>query len=166
MKKEDSVQQRNQRWKDIFPDLKPEGVWGRILRMSRCHAQLCSETLRPLGLRSVEADVLAALLYAGPPHELTPKDITAQCNRSPGAMTGILDALEARGLVSRRTQTHNRRSYLVTLTPAGQHLAREAFLARTAMEKQLLDVLSSKERKDLAALLKKVLADLEERGLL
>ncbi len=61
MNKENPVQQRNRRRKDIFPDLTPEGVWGRMLRMNRCHAQLHSETLRPPGPRGVEADVLACI---------------------------------------------------------------------------------------------------------
>ncbi len=67
MNKENPVQQRNRRRKDIFPDLTPEGVWGRMLRMNRCHAQLHSETLRSPGPRSVSCGN-AAMPSSGTPH--------------------------------------------------------------------------------------------------
>jgi DNA-binding MarR family transcriptional regulator len=40
-------------------------------------------------------------------------------------LTGLVDRLEARGLVQRRDTPGDRRSYQVVLTAAGQHLIRE-----------------------------------------
>ena len=166
MKQEDYVFHRNQHWKTLFPDLELEGVWGRVQRMARCHNLLSSQAMRTFGLRNVEADVLAALLFSGEPYELTPKQITAQCYRTPGAITGILDALAARGLIARHPNEKNRRSYIVSLTEQGVQLAKDSFFAQIAIEKKLLAMLTTEEKKTLAALLKKVLIDAESKKLI
>ncbi|HIU16881.1 MAG TPA: MarR family transcriptional regulator [Candidatus Avidesulfovibrio excrementigallinarum] len=166
MSQEDYVFHRNQHWKELFPDLQLDGVWGRVQRLARCHNLLSSQAMRPFGLRNAEADVLAALLFSGEPYELTPKQITAQCYRTPGAITGILDALAARGLITRHPNEKNRRSYIVALTEQGVQLAKESFFAQIDTEKKLLNMLAAGEKKALAALLKKVLIDLEGKKLI
>jgi len=45
---------------------------------------------------------------------------------SPATVTGILDRLEARGLVERRRQVDDKRSVVVCLTPAGKALLAQA----------------------------------------
>lgn len=163
MKKDDYIQRRNDHWKEIFPDLRLEGVWGRVVRLARRHSLQCGKIMQPFGLRSVEADVLAALLHSDPPYALTPKEITFHCARTPGAITGILDSLESRGLITREINASNRRSYTVTLTKMGVDLARESFLTQVHTEQQMLQVLTTREKQELAALLKKILVDMEEK---
>ena len=110
------------------------------------------------------ADVLSALLHAGPPYTLNPKDITKQAYRTPGAITNVMDHLEEKGLIRRNADRENRRNVLVELTPEGLEMARESFLAQTDMEKRLLTMLSPEEKEQLRTLLKRILLDLEERG--
>ena len=120
--------------------------------------------MKPFGIKNGEADVLSALLHAGPPYTHNPKDITKQAYRTPGAITNVMDHLEERGLIRRNADRENRRNVLVELTPEGLEMARESFLAQTDMEKRLLTMLSPEEKEQLRTLLKRILLDLEERG--
>jgi transcriptional regulator len=160
----DYTQRRNERWESLFPGLGLESILGRILRIARYHNHKSTEAMRPFGIKNGEADVLSALLHAGPPHILTPKDITRQAYRTPGAITNVLDHLEEKGLLRRTLDVNNRRSILVELTPEGLRVARDSFLAQTAMEKGLLTMLTPEEKEQLRGLLKRILLELEEKG--
>lgn len=83
----DYTQRRNERWETVFPGIGLESILGRILRIARYHNHKSTETMKPFGIKNGEADVLSALLHAGPPYTLNPKDITKQAYRTPGAIT-------------------------------------------------------------------------------
>ncbi|MGD8396331.1 MAG: MarR family winged helix-turn-helix transcriptional regulator [Candidatus Eiseniibacteriota bacterium] len=53
-------------------------------------------------------------------------------------LTGMLDRLEQRGLLRRRRQPHDRRSYLVELTAAGEALATELQSMLEALEEAVM----------------------------
>ena len=74
----DYTQRRNERWETVFPGIGLESILGRILRIARYHNHKSTETMKPFGIKNGEADVLSALLHAGPPYTLNPKDITKQ----------------------------------------------------------------------------------------
>ena len=160
----DYTQRRNERWEAVFPGIGLESILGRILRIARYHNHKSTETMKPFGIKNGEADVLSALLHAGPPYTLNPKDITKHAYRTPGAITNVMDHLEEKGLIRRNADRENRRNVLVELTPEGLEMARESFLAQTDMEKRLLTMLSPEEKEQLRTLLKRILLDLEERG--
>ena len=160
----DYTQRRNERWETVFPGIGLESILGRILRIARYHNHKSTETMKPFGIKNGEADVLSALLHAGPPYTLNPKDITKQAYRTPGAITNVMDHLEEKGLIRRNADRENRRNVLVELTPEGLEMARESFLAQTDMDKRLLTMLSPEEKEQLRTLLKRILLDLEERG--
>lgn len=69
-------------------------------------------------------------------------------------VTGIVDRLEARGLVERRTAPDDRRVKHLVLTDAGRELRREHRHGLT-VDLPLLDDLSSDERRQLAGLLRR-----------
>src|SRR5690606_25249911 len=50
----------------------------------------------------------------------TPSDLAKSVSVSQGTVTGILERLEARGLVSRTRDAGDRRRYRIALTPLGQ----------------------------------------------
>ena len=52
-------------------------------------------------------------------HPCTMREIAESALLEPSNLTGIIDKLEARGLVTRREATNDRRSKIVALTPAG-----------------------------------------------
>ena len=148
----DYTQRRNERWETVFPGIGLESILGRILRIARYHNHKSTETKKPFGIKNGEADVLSALLHAGPPYTLNPKDITKQAYRTPGAITNVMDHLEEKGLIRRNADRENRRNVLVELTPEGLEMARESFLAQTDMEKRLLTMLSPEEKEQLRQL--------------
>ncbi|MFQ8890057.1 MAG: MarR family winged helix-turn-helix transcriptional regulator [Bilophila wadsworthia] len=145
----DYTQRRNERWETMFPGIGLESILGRILRIARYHNHKSTETMKPFGIKNGEADVLSALLHAGPPYTLNPKDITKHAYRTPGAITNVMDHLEEKGLIRRNADRENRRNVLVELTPEGLEMARESFLAQTDMEKRLLTMLSPEEKEQL-----------------
>ena len=71
------------------------------------------------GLTTVQAKVLAALGEPMPMHRIAEKLKSERSN-----VTGIIDRLEARGLVERRPDERDRRIKNIVATPAGAVLAR------------------------------------------
>lgn len=77
---------------------------------------------RPLGdedVRGGEFDVLAALRRAGEPYTLIPSELADTLMMTRAGMTGRIDRLERAGLVERRIDPADRRSFLVALTAEG-----------------------------------------------
>jgi DNA-binding MarR family transcriptional regulator len=58
--------------------------------------------------------------------ETTPSALARRISLSQATVTGILDRLAARGLISRTRSETDRRRVLLRLTPEGEQLAREA----------------------------------------
>ncbi|MEV5716414.1 MarR family transcriptional regulator [Amycolatopsis mediterranei] len=71
------------------------------------------------GLTTVQAKVLVALDEPLPMHRIAEKLKSERSN-----VTGIIDRLEARGLVERRPGERDRRIKNIVATPAGAELAR------------------------------------------
>ena len=76
-------------------------------------------------------------------------------------MTAQLDQLEARALVHRSPDPHDRRGIQVNLTRGGQKLVDQAVGTYLAGHERLLSALSSAERQQLDTLLRKLLVVLE-----
>jgi DNA-binding MarR family transcriptional regulator len=72
--------------------------------------------LRELGLSAGELNLLACL---DPDGEQRIAELVAATAQRPSTVTGILDRLERRGLVERRLDPADRRSFRVALLPAG-----------------------------------------------
>lgn len=68
-------------------------------------------------------------------------------------MVGIIDDLEARGLVQRRRHPNDRRAYAIHLTPAARELLPAASRVADEQETRLLNKLSEAERAKLIELL-------------
>lgn len=80
--------------------------------------------LRTTGLTPAQFDVIATL---GNQPGLLCKELGERTLITKGTLTGVLDRLEARGLLSRVTCEGDRRGVFVSLTPAGQALFAEVF---------------------------------------
>lgn len=75
------------------------------------------------------------------------------------SITGIVDRLEAKGLVERRDNPADRRQKMVALTESGAALQRKITAAVMALEDaRLKPILSGDEQRELKRLLKKILA--------
>lgn len=109
-----------------------------------------------------EFDVLATLRRAGPPFLLRPTELFQTLMISSGGLTDRLRRLAERGLILREASASDARSLIVKLTPKGRALIDKAFKEDMAVEREMLAPLSERERTDLAALLAKLLAALEQ----
>ena len=72
-------------------------------------------------------------------------------------VTGIVDRLEARGLIERRPAAHDRRVKMIALTPEGE-LLREQLIARMTEPPPVIASLSRADQRALRDLLRKALA--------
>ena len=70
----------------------------------------------------------------------------------------VVARLEKRGLVKRVVNTADRRSKLVSITPAGRKMAKELSMAMVTAQEILIGPLSEKEQATLMKLLQKLLA--------
>lgn len=88
------------------------------------------------------------------------RDIAQMTRTSAASVTSLLQGLERRGLVERRTESGDERRKRVYATPAGVELISGFGAAMTGVEESILAPLDQAERDTLHALLAKVTAEL------
>ena len=157
---EDEVDDLVLAWRRERPDLdtSPMQVLSRVTRLARHLDRERSAAFSGSGLESWEFDVLAALRRAGAPYELSPGRLLRQTLVTSGTMTNRVDRLAARGLVERHPDPDDRRGVLVRLTAEGKAAVDGAFTALLTAERELLSDLPPSAQKDLAGLLRRLLA--------
>ena len=104
------------------------------------HAQqrlyaLTAAALAPYGISGRELSVLLVLDALGPTSQ---QDAARRLGVDRTTMVGLVDALEAKGLVARHAHAEDRRKNVVELTPAGRTTLREAMAASEKAERQFL----------------------------
>jgi DNA-binding MarR family transcriptional regulator len=164
--KRDAVDHFLAQWRAEAPevDVTPMGVVGRISRVSRLLEAGIRPTFDAAGLQRSEFDLLATLRRAGPPYRLSAGQLVGAMMVSPAAVTLRADGLIAKGFVTREVDPADRRSVLITLTPAGRRLVQRVVGRHVARERELLAALSDRELTQLAGLLRKVLLDLGDEA--
>jgi MarR family transcriptional repressor of mepA len=90
------------------------------------------------------------------------RDIAQMTRTSAASVSSLLQGLEARGLIERRTEAGNERSKRVYATPAGIQLIAGFEDAMLAAGETILAPLDEKERETLHALLLKITAQLPQ----
>jgi len=161
--KNDAIDEILAQWSEERPDLDtaPLGVVIRVMALYGYFSKEATRALEPLDLELWEYDVLSALRRQGRPFALPATGLARETGRSTGAMTNRIDKLEDRGLVRRKHDKSDRRSVIVLLTKAGQKKIGEAMQFRLEAARESLLVLSNKEQKILADLLRKIVLDSE-----
>jgi len=109
--------------------------------------------LEALGLTEGQFGVLEILLHLGPQ---TAGALGRKSFRSGGHITTVLDNLEKRELVRRERLESDRRTVVVSLTPAGRRLVSRIFPGQAAAIAAALSPLSATEQTTLARLLRKL----------
>jgi DNA-binding MarR family transcriptional regulator len=99
--------------KDIFMDLR------RIMRAMDVYSRQLSGSH---GLTGPQMLCLREIATRG---SLTTGALATAIALSPATLTGILDRLEVRGLVSRERRPEDKRRVLVSLTPLGRQMSQE-----------------------------------------
>ncbi|MFZ0030738.1 MAG: MarR family transcriptional regulator [Candidatus Cybelea sp.] len=153
-------------WKRERPDLdtRAMGLVGRIQRAAAALRPRLDDTHGLSGLQGESFDVLASLRRSGRPYQLSPTQLYREMMLTSGAMTNRIDGLEKAGLVLRRPDPQDRRGTLVRLTAKGKALIDTATTGHVANEQRLLAVLSEREQRQLAELLRKLLLSLGDAG--
>jgi DNA-binding MarR family transcriptional regulator len=100
-------------------------------------------SLTDLGLKPRHLRLLVLVDRAG---ELNQRDLAGQLGMDPGNLVGILDSLEADGLVARPRGVGDRRHRLVSLTPSGRRLLARALRATAAIDERILTTLPASHR--------------------
>ena len=164
---EDAIDRIVHEWNRVRPDLDVSvtHVLQRITRLYLLQSASFAEVFDRYGLTFGEYEVLAALVRSGPPHRLRPSDLVGALVLSSGAVTNRIDRVEAMGLVERLPDPDDRRGTLVALTDKGRQVVDEAVVAHLAHEERLLTAISTRERRQLADLLRKLLVSEPFTGL-
>jgi DNA-binding MarR family transcriptional regulator len=144
-------------------DPEVEGIVDRINGLRRRFNAMADETLAELGLAEGAWKVLTTLRLAGPPYRRSVGKLAKRAELSSGAMTNRLDRLEEAGLVRRVPDPEDRRGVLVELTEAGHRAWEDGLGAQAANEALLAAALTKEEKKQLNALLRRLMREFERR---
>jgi DNA-binding MarR family transcriptional regulator len=110
-------------------------------------------TLAPLELEPREFALLRAVAAA---EGQSQQAIGERLQIPPSRMVAFVDGLEARSLLERRQNPHDRRTWALYLTADGRELLGRAFTLATGLERELCAELSASEREQLFELLQRV----------
>jgi DNA-binding MarR family transcriptional regulator len=156
----DEVDELVARWRAERPDLDvaPLQVLSRVSRLARHLDRARTAAFAAHGLAAWEFDVLSALRRQGSPYQLSPGALLRATLVTSGTMTNRIDRLAAAGLVSRRRDPADKRGVLVELTARGLAATDAALADLLARERELLTGLDGVQRRELAGLLRILLA--------
>jgi DNA-binding MarR family transcriptional regulator len=156
----DEVDELVAAWQAERPDLdvEPLQVLSRVSRLARHLDRARRAAFEAHGLQPFEFDVLSALRRQGPPYQLSPGALLRATLVTSGTMTNRIDRLAAAGLVSRQPDPQDKRGVLVTLTRSGRAAADAALADLLERERALLTRLDRPRQRELAALLRILLA--------
>ncbi|WP_194895667.1 MarR family winged helix-turn-helix transcriptional regulator [Catenulispora pinisilvae] len=110
----------------------------RLRRLAHRMETDIKRELSPHGIELWELELLACLIRSRPGHQLSAGQLMAQLQLTSGAITNRVARLEGNGWLTREIDPNDRRSVLVTLTPAGMERAFEVFAIKTDAEFSLL----------------------------
>ena len=163
----DSIEGLLAEWRRERPDLDPSpfGIFGRIWRLSASLLGAAERWLAPTGLTFESFSVIVTLRRCGPPYELNPTALYRESLLSSGAITNRIDRVEREGLVRRLPDRNDRRGTIVRLTAKGRKLADRAIQMHFEALTEALSGIDAAERKQLMALLSKLLLSVERRKL-
>jgi DNA-binding MarR family transcriptional regulator len=117
--------------------------------------------IRSLGLTPPQFDVIVTL---GDTDGLTCRDLSEKTLVTKGTLTGVMDRLEAKGLIGRIPSREDRRSTIIRLTPKGDDLFRKVFPKQVNYLKPFFEgALTQNQMKDLRYMLLKLKESFEKQ---
>jgi MarR family transcriptional regulator, 2-MHQ and catechol-resistance regulon repressor len=125
-------------------------AWLRLLRVSQKVERDLAGQLRLWGLNNAQFDVLA---HVGAAEGMTQQELADSLLVTKGNVAQLLDRMERRGLIERRSQGRTNRLFL---TDEGWLTFAEVVPAHEALIDERLSVLSEEEQKQLFELLRRL----------
>lgn len=126
-------------------------LWLLLLKSFHAVSAYAQATLRETGLGDSDFRVLEALLHKG---ALPVNEIGQKVFLTPGAISTAVERLHTQELVTRQDSSSDRRVRMVNLTPKGRTLIQKVFREHAAKMDALAEVLTPKQRRQLARGLK------------
>lgn len=117
-------------------------------------AKCLDERLKKMGLHIGLWPTLFALWEK---EGMTQVELAKRCDTANYTTTRVLDSLEAKGLVERRSHPTNKKVHLVYLTAEGRQLESEAVAEATFCNETFLADLSTEERGQINAIILKIM---------
>ena len=117
--------------------------------------KLANRILAPHDLTSSQYKVLKLLLLR-PPQSVRQVDVEEYFSMTNPTVTGLINKLEAKGLVARAVNPHDGRSKVLRLTEKTLAMKEKLFLLGEGLENEFTSVLDAQEKAVLLALLKKL----------
>jgi len=141
--------------RDDYPAQQKEALklWVVLARCFNSLTQAEAPAIAAYDLTIPQFGVLEALAHLGP---MKMCGIGGKLLMSGANVTGVVDRLEKKGLVSRVMDAEDRRTFLIHLTDAGSKLIAEIFPRHAATIERLTGCLTKSEKQTLTALLKKL----------
>ena len=135
-----------------------------IRELARCYQafqRVSDAHIRRSGLTPPQFDIVVTL---GNTPGLSFKELGSRTLITKGTLTGVVDRLEARGLVERMACPEDGRSTLVRLSPEGDRVFREVFEPHLAFLAPAFEEMPECGRKELEKRLKQLREALEKRS--
>lgn len=115
--------------------------------------ELFLERMAPYGLKPVDFSVMSTIQHNP---GVTSRQLCATLNLLPPNLVGLIQSLEARGLIERKPHPHDGRAVGLHATAKGQALMVQAEQAATELETEKTAKLTPGQRKTLLELLQKI----------
>jgi DNA-binding MarR family transcriptional regulator len=115
--------------------------------------ELFLERLAPYGLKPVDFSVMSTIRHNP---GVTSRQLCASLNLLPPNLVGLIQSLEARGLIERKPHPHDGRAVGLHVTTKGQALMVRAEQVATELEIEKTAKLTPSERASLLELLQKI----------
>ena len=124
----------------------------------RTGQELANRRLAPMGL-NVRLSGVLNLLAVEP---ISQQELGVQLGIDRTTMVELIDELEGKGIVVRRRNPDDRRSYAVSLTPEGKAMQKRAAKAFDAAADEFLNTLKPGERQALTDMLRKLIVNADK----
>ena len=130
-------------------------AWALLLQVSfeRVHAHF-ADVVAELDLAPVQARALHELDVEPP---ISMRELAERLRSDPSNVTGLIDRLEARGLVERRPDPKDRRVKGLALTPAGARMRKRLFAQLYSAPRSVAE-LSERDQRSLRDVLQRILS--------
>lgn len=145
-------------WRREIPDLDTSSIevitplWQAAKRLADDRRR----TLARMGVEPATLDLLSTLRRAGPPYQLTSRQLTERSMVTAGATSQRLARAEAAGWITRSPSEASPRAVSVTLTEAGHALIESTVRNLLSHEETLVVDLTDQDRHTLNRLLSKL----------
>ena len=141
--------------------MKPEDcIFFQLAKASQLGSRFLNQKVSEMNITPVQAMVLG---FLNEEDGITASELGKRTELDSATMTGIVDRLEAAGLVERRGNPADRRSIEIHLTERGRILADGAVRLILEANREFLNILTEREQEELRATIRK-LRDRANRG--